>query len=323
MDCNSKIFVAGSNGLVGSALVRNLRSHGYENLLLPEINELDLTNQQAVANFFGAERPEYVILAAAKVGGIHANNSYPAEFIYLNLMIQNNVIHQAYLHGVKRLLFLGSSCIYPKLCPQPMKEEYLLTGLLEPTNEPYALAKIAGIKMCESYNRQYGTKFIAVMPTNLYGPGDNFHPENSHVLPALIRRFHEAKMQEAPQVVVWGTGTPLRELLYVDDMAAGSIFLLEQPDEAIIPELLSFPRPCFVNLGTGVDVTIRELAETVKRVTGYQGALSFDPTKPDGTPRKLQDVSRMKALGWQAKVPLEEGIGRTYEWYREHVKSEQ
>ena len=319
MDCNSKIFVAGSNGLVGSALVRNLRSRGYENLLLPEINELDLTNQQAVADFFGAEKPEYVILAAAKVGGIHANNSYPAEFIYLNLMIQNNVIHQAYLHGVKRLLFLGSSCIYPKLSPQPMKEEYLLTGLLEPTNEPYALAKIAGIKMCESYNRQYGTKFIAVMPTNLYGPGDNFHPENSHVLPALIRRFHEAKIQELPQVVVWGTGTPMRELLYVDDMAAGSIFLLEQPDEAIIPELLSFPRPCFVNLGTGVDVTIRELAETVKRVTEYQGSLSFDPTKPDGTPRKLQDVSRMKALGWEAKVPLEEGIQRTYEWYRKNV----
>ena len=322
MESSAKIFVAGSNGLVGSALVRQLRSHGYTNLLLPEINELDLTNQQAVADFFSAEKPEYVILAAAKVGGIHANNTYPAEFIYLNLMIQNNVIHQAYLHGVKRLLFLGSSCIYPKLAPQPMKEDSLLTGLLEPTNEPYALAKIAGIKMCESYNRQYGTKFIAVMPTNLYGPGDNFHPENSHVLPALIRRFHEAKMQGAAEVVVWGTGTPMRELLYVDDMAAGSIFLLEQSDEAIAPELLSFPRPCFVNLGTGVDVTIRELAETVTRVTGFPGSLTFDPTKPDGTPRKLQDVSRMKALGWQATVPLEEGIRRTYEWYLKNVKGE-
>ena len=291
-------------------------------MLLPEIDELDLTNQQAVAEFFIAEKPEYVILAAAKVGGIHANNSYPAEFIFLNLMIQSNVIHQSYLHGVKRLLFLGSSCIYPKLSPQPMKEEYLLTGLLETTNEPYALAKIAGIKMCESYNRQYGTKCIAVMPTNLYGPGDNFHPENSHVLPALIRRFHEAKVQKSPEVVVWGTGTPMRELLYVDDMADGSIFLLEQTDETIGPELLSYPRPCFVNLGTGVDVTIRELAETVKRVTGFQGALLFDPSKPDGTPRKLQDVSRMKALGWQAKVPLEEGLRRTYEWYKKNVNSE-
>ena len=322
MECNSKIFVAGSNGLVGSALVRQLRSRGYDNLLLPEINELDLTNQQAVQDFFQREQPEYVILAAAKVGGIHANNSYPAEFIYLNLMIQNNVIHQAWRHDVKRLLFLGSSCIYPKLSPQPMKEEYLLTGLLEPTNEPYALAKIAGIKMCESYNRQYDTKYIAVMPTNLYGPGDNFHPENSHVLPALIRRFHEAKVQGLPQVVIWGTGTPQRELLYVDDMAAGSIYLLEQPDEAIISELLSFPRPCFVNLGTGVDVTIRELAETVKEVTGFQGALLFDPTKPDGTPRKLQDVSRMKDLGWEATVPLKEGIRRTYDWYVENVTSE-
>jgi GDP-L-fucose synthase len=275
-----------------------------------------------VAAFFAAERPEYVILAAAKVGGIHANNTFPAEFIYLNLTIQNNVIHHAWLYGVKRLLFLGSSCIYPKLAPQPMIEEYLLTGLLEPTNEPYALAKIAGIKMCEAYNRQYGTKFIAVMPTNLYGPGDNFHPENSHVLPALIRRFHEAIILGLPEVVVWGTGTPRRELLYVDDMADGSIFLMEQPDEAIAPELLSYPRPCFVNMGTGVDVTIRELAETVKLVTGFEGSLVFDPAKPDGTPRKLEDVSRLKVLGWQAKVPLEEGIRKTYEWYRENVRSE-
>jgi GDP-L-fucose synthase len=318
MDKNSKIFIAGSNGLVGSALLRRLRRGGYTNLITPEIDELDLTNQRAVAGFFAEEKPEYVILAAAKVGGIYANNTFPAEFIYLNLMIQNNVIHQAWLNGVKRLLFLGSSCIYPKLAPQPMKEEYLLTGLLEPTNEPYALAKIAGIKMCESYNRQYGTKFIAVMPTNLYGPGDNFHPEHSHVLPALIRRFHEAKVQGLPEVVVWGTGTPMRELLYVDDMADGSIFLMEQPDEAIAPELLSYPRPCFVNMGTGVDVTIRELAETVRQAVGYQGELVFDPTKPDGTPRKLEDVSRMHALGWQAKVPLAEGIRMTYEWYREN-----
>ena len=234
---------------------------------------------------------------------------------YLNLMIQNNVIHQSYLHGVKRLLFLGSSCIYPKLAPQPMKEEHLLTGLLEPTNEPYALAKIAGIKMCESYNRQYGTKFIAVMPTNLYGPGDNFHPENSHVLPALIRRFHEAKLANAPEVVVWGTGTPRRELLYVDDMAAGCLFLMEQPDEIVAPKLLSYPEPCFVNLGTGEDVTIRELAETVQRVVGYEGKLVFDISKPDGTPRKLQDVSRMHQIGWRHRVELEKGIELTYKWY--------
>jgi GDP-L-fucose synthase len=316
MNKHAGIFVAGSKGLVGSALVRRLQGGGYTNLITPEIDELDLTDQGAVAAFFASKRPEYVILAAAKVGGIHANNCYPAEFIYLNLMIQNNVIHHAWLNNVKRLLFLGSSCIYPRLAPQPMKEEYLLTGLLEPTNEPYALAKIAGIKMCESYNRQYGTQFIAVMPTNLYGPGDNFHPENSHVLPALIRRFHEAKAHGAPEVVVWGTGTPQRELLYVDDMADGSVHLLEQPDEVIAPELLSYPRPCFVNLGTGVDVTIRELAETVKRVVEYEGELIFDPSKPDGTPRKLQDVSRMKALGWQARTPLEEGIRLTYEWYR-------
>jgi len=315
MEKNAKIFLAGSKGLVGSALKRCLVGKGYRNLITPEIDELDLTSQQAVADFFAAERPEYVILAAAKVGGIHANNTYPAEFIYVNLAIQNNVVHNAWQYGVKRLLFLGSSCIYPKLAPQPMKEEHLLTGLLEPTNEPYALAKIAGIKMCESYNRQYGTKFIAVMPTNLYGPGDNFHPENSHVLPALIRRFHEAKLAGAPEVVVWGSGTPRRELLYVEDMAEGCIHLMELPDEQIAPELLSYPKPCFVNLGTGEDVTIRELAETVARVTGFQGKLSFDASKPDGTPRKLEDVSRAHSLGWRHKVALEDGIAATYRWF--------
>lgn len=320
METGSKIFVAGSNGLVGSALVKQLRGRGYTNLVLPTIDELDLTDHQAVAGFFEAEKPEYVFLAAAKVGGIHANNTYPAEFIHVNLTIQNNVIHQAWQHGVKRLLFLGSSCIYPKLAPQPMREEHLLTGLLEPTNEPYAIAKIAGIKMCESYNRQYGTKFIAVMPTNLYGPGDNFHPENSHVLPALIRRFHEAKSQNAAEVVVWGTGTPRRELLYVDDMADGCLFLMELSDDEISPELLSYPKPCFVNLGTGEDVTIRELAEMVRDAVGYRGELVFDPSKPDGTPRKLQDVSRIHALGWKHRVRLEQGIGTTYQWYRQSLQ---
>lgn len=318
MEKNSKIFIAGSNGLVGSAIVRRLHAGGYTNLLTPEIDELDLTDARAVADFFAAEKPEYVILAAAKVGGIHANNTFPADFIRINLTIQNNVIHQAFLSGVKRLLFLGSSCIYPKLAPQPMREEHLLTGLLEPTNEPYAIAKIAGIKMCESYNRQYGTKFLAVMPTNLYGPGDNFHPENSHVLPALIRRFHEAKCKGKSEVVVWGTGTPMRELLYVDDMADGSVFIMEMDDQRLSDALLSYPNPCFVNLGTGVDVTIRELAEAVKAVVGFDGELVFDTTKPDGTMRKLLDVSRMKSLGWEAKVSLRNGIEKTYEWFLKH-----
>ena len=318
MEKNSKIFIAGSNGLVGSAIVRRLHAGGYTNLLTPEIDELDLTDSRAVADFFAAEKPEYVILAAAKVGGIHANNTFPADFIHINLTIQNNVIHQAFLSGVKRLLFLGSSCIYPKLALQPMREEHLLTGLLEPTNEPYAIAKIAGIKMCESYNRQYGTKFVAVMPTNLYGPGDNFHPENSHVLPALIRRFHEAKCKGKSEVVVWGTGTPMRELLYVDDMADGSVFVLELDDATLAEKLLNYPEPCFVNLGTGVDVTIRELAEAVKAVVGFDGELVFDTTKPDGTKRKLLDVSRMKSLGWEAKVSLRDGIEKTYEWFLKH-----
>ena len=321
MNEGSKIFVAGSAGLVGSALVRALKSRGYDNLLLPEINQLDLTSQAAVTDFFAKERPEYVILAAAKVGGIMANNSYPAEFIHVNLSIQTNVIHNAWRSGVKRLLFLGSSCIYPRLAPQPMKEEYLLTGLLEPTNEPYAIAKIAGIKMCEAYNRQYGTEFIAVMPTNLYGPGDNFHPEHSHVLPALIRRFHEAKEAAAPEVVVWGSGTPRRELLYVDDMAAGSLHLLQLPTADLKAELLSYPRPCFVNLGTGVDASIAEIARTVRDVTGFGGAIRFDTSKPDGTPQKLQDVSRMATLGWRATVSLSEGIEKTYRWFLENRHS--
>jgi GDP-L-fucose synthase len=319
MEAGSKIFVAGSKGLVGSALVRALQSRGYDNLLLPEIDQLDLTSQASVTEFFEKERPEYVILAAAKVGGILANNSFPAEFIYDNLLIQNNVIHNAWRSGVKRLLFLGSSCIYPRLAPQPMKEEYLLTGLLEPTNEPYAVAKIAGIKMCESYNRQYGSEFIAVMPTNLYGPGDNFHPENSHVLPALIRRFHEAKELHSAEVVVWGSGTPRRELLYVDDMAAGSLHLLQLPTADLKSELLSYPKPCFVNLGTGVDASIADIAGIVRDVTGFKGKISFDRSKPDGTPQKLQDVTRMATLGWQAKVPLQEGIDKTYKWFLENI----
>ncbi|ORJ52861.1 GDP-fucose synthetase [Geothermobacter hydrogeniphilus] len=327
----ARIFVAGSNGLVGSAIVRRLRADGCTNLLTPGRDELDLTCQQAVADFFRRERPEYVILAAAKVGGIHANNTYPAEFIQQNLAIQTNVIHAAYENGVARLLFLGSSCIYPKLAPQPMRESHLLTGPLEPTNEPYAIAKIAGLKMCEAYNRQYGTRFVAVMPTNLYGPGDNFHPENSHVLPALIRRFHEAKLRmegssishltsdiSPDTVTVWGSGRPMREFLYVDDMADGSLFVLGLDEQTLQENLLSYPKPCFVNLGTGVDVSIRELAETIKDVVGYPGALEFDPSKPDGTMRKLQDVSRMTALGWQAKVSLREGIERTYRWFLEH-----
>lgn len=312
---DSKIFVAGASGLVGSALVRALRSAGFNNLLTPSRQMLDLMSQNDVARFFAAEEPAYVFLAAAKVGGIHANNTYPAEFIHENLMIQSNIIHQAYRHGVIRLLFLGSSCIYPKMAPQPMKEEYLLTGLLEPTNEPYAIAKIAGIKMCESYNRQYGTEFIAVMPTNLYGPRDNFHPDNSHVLPALIRRFHEAKLHDLAEVVVWGSGTPKREFLYVDDMAAGCLFLMGLSREELSHELLAYPKPCFVNLGTGEDVSISELAHLVKEITGYKGSIVFDDSKPDGTPRKLQDVTRINTLGWRAQMSLAEGIHATYNWY--------
>jgi GDP-L-fucose synthase len=318
MEKDSKIFIAGAQGMVGSAIVRRLRDGGYKNLVTPDRGQLDLLDQQAVADFFAAESPDYVFMAAAKVGGIHANSTYPAEFIHENLVIQSNVIEQAHRHHVKRLLFLGSSCIYPKKAPQPMSEDVLLTGLLEPTNEPYAIAKIAGIKMCESYNRQYGTQFVAVMPTNLYGPADNFHPENSHVLPALVRRFHEAKCERKPEVVVWGTGAPMREFLYVDDMAGGCVFVMEMDDQALSDELLSYPKPCFVNLGAGMDVTIHELAETIKNVVGFAGDIVFDPSKPDGTMRKLLDVSRMKALGWEAKVSLRDGIDKTYEWFLNH-----
>ncbi len=315
MDKSAKIYVAGHRGLVGSALVRCLEAQGYSNLVTHTHAELDLTDQRAVNAFFARERPEYVFLAAAKVGGILANDTYPAEFIRDNLAIQTNVIHAAWQAGVERLLFLGSSCIYPKHCPQPMREEYLLTGPLEPTNRPYAIAKIAGIEMCWSYNRQYGTRFLAVMPTNLYGPGDNYHPENSHVIPALIRKFHEAKVNGSPTVTVWGTGTPRREFLYSDDMAEACIFLMSLPDEQFIP-LLGRDRndglPPLVNIGVGHDLSIRELAEQIREVVGYRGEIVFDTTKPDGTPRKLLDVIRLMNMGWTACTALRSGLERTY-----------
>jgi GDP-L-fucose synthase len=315
MEKNAKIYVAGHRGLVGSALVRNLTSKGYTNLLVRTHAELDLTNQAAVKAFFEAEKPEYVFLSAAKVGGIQANNTAPAEFIYINSQIQNNIIHFSYLNGVKKLLFLGSSCIYPKFAEQPMKEESLLTGLLEPTNEPYALAKISGIKMCQSYNRQYGTNFIAVMPTNLYGPEDNFELNGSHVLPALIRKFHEAKLAGAATVSAWGTGSPKREFLYVDDMADGCVFMMENYNPTKEENITG---PIFMNLGTGVDVTIKELTEMVKAVTGFEGEVVWDTTKPDGTPRKLLDMSRLHNLGWHHKVDLEEGVKLSYQWFLDH-----
>ncbi len=318
MNPDSKIYVAGHRGLVGSALMRNLRDKGYPNLLTRTHAELDLTSQPAVEAFFATEKPDYVFLAAAKVGGIHANNQYPAEFIRDNLAIQTNVIHAAYQNNVKRLLFLGSSCIYPRLAPQPMKEEHLLTGPLEPTNRPYALAKIAGIEMCWSYNRQYGTQFLAVMPTNLYGPGDNYHPQNSHVIPALIRKFHEAKVNNSPSVSVWGTGTPRREFLYSDDMADACVYLMNLADEQFKTLLGSDEAatgifmPPLVNIGVGHDLTIRELAETVREVVGFQGTIEFDTSKPDGTPRKLMDVSRLSSLGWQAGTDLRSGLRVAY-----------
>lgn len=311
---NQKIYVAGHRGMVGSSIVRNLQAKGYSNIVSRTHAELDLTNQAAVQAFFESEKPDQVYLAAAKVGGIHANNTFPAEFIYDNLMVQNNVIHQAFLSGVQKLLFLGSSCIYPKLAPQPMSEDALLTGKLEPTNEPYAIAKIAGIKMCESYNRQYGVShgvdYRSVMPTNLYGPGDNYHPENSHVIPALIRRFHEAKVANAPEVVIWGTGTPRREFLYVDDMAAASVFVMEL-DKGIYDSQTESMQS-HLNVGYGSDVTISQLATAVASATGYQGKISFDSSKPDGAPRKWMDSNRLNQLGWSPKVDLAAGLALAY-----------
>lgn len=307
MEKNAKVYIAGHRGLVGSAIVRKLQSEGFTSLVTRTSRELDLRSQAAVANFFEAEKPEYVFLAAAKVGGILANNTYPAEFIHDNLVIQNNIIHQSYRQAVKKLLFLGSSCIYPKFAPQPMKEEHLLTGILEPTNEPYAIAKIAGIKMCQSYRRQYGCNFISAMPTNLYGPNDNFDLKTSHVLPALIRKFHEAREQQQPFVEIWGSGTPRREFLHVDDLAAACLFLMQNYEGIEI-----------VNVGVGEDISIKELALLIKEVVGYSGELKFDSSKPDGTPRKLLDVSRLHSLGWKANISLREGLAATYRWYLEN-----
>ncbi|MEP4891151.1 MAG: GDP-L-fucose synthase [Aliiglaciecola sp.] len=308
-----KVFVAGHRGMVGSAIVRQLTKQGDVEIVTKTRKELDLTSQAEVSEFFAKENIEQVYLAAAKVGGIIANNTYPAEFIYENLMIQCNIINSAHVAGVQDLLFLGSSCIYPKLAEQPMSEDALLTGTLEPTNEPYAIAKIAGIKLCESYNRQYGRNYRSVMPTNLYGENDNFHPENSHVIPALIRRFHEAKLEGKPEVVAWGSGKPMREFLHVDDMAAASIYVM-QLDNATY-EANTQPMLSHINVGTGVDCTIRELVETVAKVTGFEGDISFDASKPDGAPRKLMNVSRLKDLGWQYSISLEEGLASTYEWF--------
>jgi len=302
LDKSSKIYVAGHRGMVGSAIVRKLNDEGFLNIIVRTSNELDLRNQKAVNNFFEKEKPDYVFLAAAKVGGIYANNTYRAEFLYDNLMIQSNVIHASYKYGVKKLLFLGSSCIYPKLAPQPLKEEYLLTGPLESTNEPYAIAKIAGIKMCEAYRSQYGCNFISVMPTNLYGPNDNYDLNNSHVLPALLRKFHQARIKGEPYVTVWGSGTPMREFLHVDDLADACFYLM-----------MNYNEPGFINIGTGKDISIKELALLIKEIVGYKGDIKFDTSKPDGTPRKLMDVSKLHALGWKHKIELKQGIQMVYE----------
>lgn len=310
MNKNSKIYVAGHRGLVGSAIVRGLEAKGFTNIIGKTHSELDLTNSMEVEEFFETEKPEYVFLAAAKVGGILANSTYPADFIYENLQIQNNLIGMAKKYEVKKLMFLGSSCIYPKMCPQPIKEEYLLSGHLEETNEAYALAKISGLKMCEFFNKQYGTNFISIMPTNLYGPYDNFHPENSHVMPALIRRFHEAKENNAPEVVVWGSGTPLREFLYSEDMADACIYLME-----------TYEGNDFFNIGTGKEITIRGLAELIKDVVGYKGDIVWDKSKPDGTPRKLLDVSRLEKAGWKYKMELKDGIKEAYKWFLENFEA--
>lgn len=306
---SAKIYIAGHRGLVGSAIIRKLQAEGYTNLVFREFAKLDLRNQQAVDSFFTAEKPEYVFLAAAKVGGIMANNQLGADFIYDNLVIETNIIKAAHANSVTKLLFLGSSCIYPRGCPQPIKEEYLLTGPLEETNKPYAVAKVAGLIMCQAFNKQYNTNFISVMPTNLYGPGDNFDPNNSHVLPALIRKFHEAKVTNAPQVTVWGTGKPMREFLFVDDLATACVFLMESYDDK---------EP--INIGTGVDVTIKDLAKLIAEIVGYAGKITFDINKPDGTPRKLLDISRLKNLGWRPKVELKDGIAITYQHYLKSLK---
>ncbi|MGL1831495.1 UNVERIFIED_CONTAM: NAD-dependent epimerase/dehydratase family protein [Acinetobacter sp. HSTU-ASm16] len=318
IDLDQKVFVAGHRGMVGSAILRQLQEKGYTDIVTATHAELDLTNQQAVNEFFQKNQIDQVYLAAAKVGGIHANNEYPADFIYQNLMIEANVIHAAHLNNVQKLMFLGSSCIYPKFAQQPMQESELLTGTLEATNEPYAIAKIAGIKLCESYNRQFDRDYRSVMPTNLYGPHDNFHPENSHVIPALLRRFHEAVKNGLDEVIIWGSGTPMREFLHVDDMAAASIYVMELDDTTF--KANTQPMLSHINVGTGIDCTIRELAETVAKVTGYTGKLSFDATKPDGTPRKLMDVSRLEQLGWKASISLEDGLKNAYQWYLENIE---
>lgn len=309
MDSSSKIYIAGHRGMVGSAIFRKLQKEGYHNIVVRSSAELDLRDQKQVAVFFETEKPEYVFLAAAKVGGIIANNTYRAEFLYDNLQIQNNIIQSSYLNGVTKLMFLGSSCIYPKMAPQPLKEEYLLTGLLEPTNEPYAIAKIAGIKMCDAYRAQYGCNYISVMPTNLYGYNDNYHPQNSHVLPALIRRFHEAKVSNAPSVVIWGTGTPRREFLFADDLAEACYYLMQHYDEE-----------GFINIGTGEDIAIKDLANLIKNTVGYKGNVLFDPTKPDGTPRKLMDVSMLHSKGWKHTIELHDGVKMAYQdFLKKHI----
>jgi GDP-L-fucose synthase len=318
MNLSDKIYIAGHRGLVGSAIIRQLEERGFTNLLMRTHKELDLTSQTQVQDFFRQERPDYVILAAAKVGGIYANNNYPADFIYQNIMIEANIINSAYESKVKRLLFLGSTCIYPKEVKQPMREDVLLTGELEPTNEPYALAKITGIKLCESYNRQHGTDFRSVMPTNLYGINDNFHLENSHVIPALMRRFHEAKVNNDAEVVVWGTGNAMREFLYVDDMAKASLFILELDEECY--QSNTKPMLSHINVGTGKDITIKETAETMKDVVGFKGKITFDKTKPDGVPRKLIDVTRLENMGWKYSMDLKEGLEKTYRWFLDSYK---
>jgi GDP-L-fucose synthase len=321
LNTQPRIYVAGHNGLVGSAIVRALRAQGHTNIVTRSHRELELTDQNQVREFFRTERIDQVYLAAARVGGIHANNTYPAEFIYDNMMVQANVVHEAWRNGVQKLLFLGSSCIYPRMAPQPIKEEYLMSGMLEPTNEPYAMAKIAGIKLCESYNRQYGTDYRSVMPTNLYGPGDNYHPENSHVIPALMRRFHEAKLGNAPEVVIWGSGKPMREFLYVDDMASACVHVMDLDHDTYAK--YTDPMHSHINVGTGEDVTIADLARLVGEVVGYRGHIAFDTSKPDGTPRKLLDVSKLKQLGWQASTPLPEGLRRAYAAFVELMDAEQ